>query len=247
MAQDNFSQVSDLYAKYRPAYPKEMYDFIFSHLSNMDKAWDCATGSGQVASYLAGHFKEVYANDISPQQLSYAPRKDNIKYFNVPSEDTGFMPNYFDLITVAQAVHWFDFNKFYDEVRRTAKNGALLAVFGYGQPGISDAINILIKNFDDDTFSRYFQEQRRYVIQELKTIPFPFKEIPNNGFIHKTKWLLDDLEGFLNSWSSVQKIKTEEGYNPVDGLMEKIKMYWEKGEIKEVNFPVFLRLGIIVQ
>jgi ubiquinone/menaquinone biosynthesis C-methylase UbiE len=243
---DNFSKQADLYAKYRPRYPKAMYDFIFQHLQGKQTAWDCATGSGQVAGYLAPHFKRVVATDISDEQMKHASGKANIKYVNAPAEDSGLPSNTFDLITVAQAIHWFDFDCFYSEVKRTAKEGALLAVIGYGMVQVNEDIDLLIKNFYDFTFNKYFKDNRQYLDRHYKTIPFPFEEIECPEFSISYQWSLEKLEGYFKSWSAVQKIKEDEGYNPVNDFMKKLKEDWNQGEVKEVTFPVFMRLGQIM-
>src|SRR5690606_15220432 len=121
---DYFSKQSKAYAAFRPAYPPELYDFIFQFISNRSDAWDCATGNGQVARYLAEHFDKVHASDISAQQVSNAFIADNIFYSIAPAERSGFPDRQFDLITVAQALHWFDLPSFYGEVKRVARPGA---------------------------------------------------------------------------------------------------------------------------
>jgi ubiquinone/menaquinone biosynthesis C-methylase UbiE len=128
---DNFSDKSDLYEKYRPFYPIEFYTYLFQQVTSKIKAWDCGTGNGQVASELAKEFKNVFATDISENQLTQAAQKVNITYSVQPAESTRFPDNMFDLITVAQPIHWFDFEKFYSEVKRVAKNNAILCIVGY--------------------------------------------------------------------------------------------------------------------
>ena len=117
---DNFSRQSDIYAKYRPAYPQQLYDFIFQHVAGKQAAWDCATGNGQAAKELAKVFDKVYATDISQKQIENAVQQPNIFYSVQPAEQTNFPNNSFDLITVAQALHWFRFDDFYAEVKRVA-------------------------------------------------------------------------------------------------------------------------------
>src|SRR5215470_7979878 len=103
---DLFSSHSDIYAKYRPLYPKELYDFIFKHVPVKEKALDCGTGNGQAASVLAEHFKEVHATDISNKQIKNAVQKPNLHYHICKAEETPFSDNTFDLITSATAIHW---------------------------------------------------------------------------------------------------------------------------------------------
>lgn len=122
---DNFSQNSEDYKNFRPNYPKEVFDFIFEHLKNFENAWDVGTGNGQVAVNLSEKFEDVFATDISENQINSAEKKSNIHYSVQPAEKTGFPDNFFDLITVGQAIHWFDFEKFYTEANRVGRKTEL--------------------------------------------------------------------------------------------------------------------------
>lgn len=243
--QDYFSTQARNYARFRPVYPDEMYQFIFKHLREKQIAWDCGTGSGQVAGNLADHFKTVYASDISPGQLKHAVKKENIKYANMPAENTNYPSGIFDLITVAQAIHWFDFDSFFREVKRVAKNQALIAVIGYGKLKTDHEIDVVVENLYEEAFGKYFKNCRKYVYEGYKTIPFPFEEVPTPRFTIKNLWTLEELEGFFNSWSAIQQFKEKEGYNPVDHTIRLIKEKLSKTEPLSVSFPVFMRLGII--
>lgn len=240
-----FSKQSDLYARYRPDYPQEMYDFIFKHLSARHTAWDCATGSGQIAKYLSRHFDNVYATDISDAQLEHAPRKKNVIYGTVPAEKSGLPDNYFDLITVGQAIHWFDFDSFYQEVNRAGKAGGLLAVIGYGMVRVNPDIDPIIDRLYEKAFDSYYGESRKYLDNHYATLPFPFKEITAPSFENTFQWSIDELEGYFNSWSAVQKMKTEQHINPVTETIEDIQSAMPSSTVMEVKFPVFMRLGRI--
>lgn len=242
---DLFSEQAAYYARYRPVYPDELYNFIFEHLGKKKYAWDCGTGSGQVAAYLSDHFKKVYANDISSRQIEHAEQKKNIEYHNVPAENSGFPSGHFNLITVAQAIHWFDFDRFYYEVRRTASENALLAVFGYGRITINLDVDPVIHQFYEDVFSNDFKKIRNYINSKYQAIPFPFPEIPSPSFEINMEWSANELEGFFYSWSAVQKLKTQNMSNPVPEIMQKIIGDLTSGNFFEVKFPVFLRLGKI--
>ena len=128
---DNFSKQSDLYSKFRPGYPKQLFEFLLPLLPVKKSAWDCGTGNGQLAVTLSKYFTEVYATDISAAQITNATKKRNIIYSVQSAEDTMLPDNKFDLITIAQAIHWFDFEKFYREVNRTLKHGGIIAIIGY--------------------------------------------------------------------------------------------------------------------
>ena len=240
---DYFSGHSKTYAAFRPVYPEELYEFIFSHLKYRDKAWDCATGNGQAAQYLAKHFDKVYATDISQQQLDQAIRLNNIEYSVSPAESTVFPDHQFDLITVGQALHWFDREKFFEEATRVGKPGSLLAVWGYSLLYIESRIDEIILNFYSQTVGTYWDDARRLVEQKYETIVFPFDEIPSPTFSIDVAWTLDHLRGYLESWSSTQKFIKENNHNPVPEVIAELGKYWNTGEVKQVSFPVFLRLG----
>src|SRR3982751_1330912 len=146
MRKDLFSSNANEYAAFRPTYPKELYDFIFSHVKNFGTVWDAGTGNGQVARDLSKHFEKVIATDISAKQLENAFQGDNIFYFQT-GETVMFSGKRFDLICTAQAIHWFDQEKFYDEIKRVAKPEAVVAVWGYGLLSINQEIDFLIKDF----------------------------------------------------------------------------------------------------
>lgn len=240
---DYFSSHASLYATFRPSYPEDLYRFIFNYVKNKSVAWDCATGNGQVAAYLANHFDKVYATDISQQQLENAHVSDNIYYSVNPAEKTSFADNQFDLITVAQALHWFDREKFYDEVKRTGKPGCMVAVWGYNFISISPEIDELVLDFYHNVVGSYWDNARKLVEDSYKSISFPFEEIETPEFSIPLTWSLDQLSGYLTTWSATQKYIREHDINPVEALVEKLKPYWHDGILKPIRFPVFLRLG----
>ncbi|MBX2961893.1 MAG: class I SAM-dependent methyltransferase [Cyclobacteriaceae bacterium] len=235
---DYFSGHAKIYAAFRPTYPKELYDFIFKHTKNFDRAWDCATGNGQVATVLSKYFKDVCATDISQQQLEHAANADNITYTIQPAEKTNFSDGQFDLITVAQALHWFDTTAFYAEAIRVAKPGAVLALWGYAVCNINPEIDKHFYHFYRETMGAYWDNARTLVENEYRDISFPFEEIPVPKFSIQVQWTADDFAGYLTSWSATQKFIKANGYNPVPEFMNKIDWIG----LKTVTFPLFLRL-----
>ncbi len=240
-AKDLFSSHAKQYASFRPTYPKELYDFIFSHVKKFDTAWDCGTGNGQVARDLAPKFKDVFAADISEKQLGNAYQANNI-FYSIAGEQTNFPDHQIDLITVAQAIHWFDIPMFYNEVSRVANNDAILAVWGYSLLGISPAIDKLITHFYTEVVGPYWDAERKLIDEQYKTIPFPFKEIQTPEFKFSFEWTLEEFEGYISTWSSVQKYIKANQHKPVENFIKEIKPLW-KEERQTVNFPLFLRLG----
>ncbi|TDQ08803.1 class I SAM-dependent methyltransferase [Pedobacter metabolipauper] len=240
---DNFSTQSAEYAQFRPTYPKEVFDFILSFVKEKDIAWDCATGNGQVARELAKHFKQVFGTDISENQLKNAARLDNISYLKEPSEHSSFNDSTFDLITVAQAIHWFQFDAFYAEVKRTLKPGGIFAALGYTVMQIDEKVDVVITKLYDDILGKYWDEERRYIEQQYKTIPFPFEEMTAPSFFIKASWNFEQLIGYLNTWSSLQHYKKANGSNPLELIHEDLKKAWGADLQKAVQFPILLRIG----
>lgn len=241
---DYFSQHAKVYAAFRPSYPQELYDFVFRFVSERNRAWDCATGNGQVAQVLASHFEEVCATDISQAQLENAVIKPNIKYSIASAEQTTFPDRTFDLITVGQAMHWFNIPSFYQEVDRVLKNGGVLAVWGYAILKINPAIDELFLGFYENTVGPYWDEARRLVETEYSSLPFPYKEVSSPKFNIVVEWNLEQFAGYLTSWSATQKYIRTHHVNPVDDLVKQLHPHWRRNENKTVSFPVFLRLGI---
>jgi SAM-dependent methyltransferase len=243
MSKDLFSIHAHQYAVFRPTYPKELYEFIFSKVKSFGTAWDVGTGSGQVARDLSKQFEQVIASDISAKQLENAYQAKNIFYFQT-AETILFSNKKFDLICVAQAIHWFDREKFYTEVKRVAGPDGIIAVWGYGLLSINPEIDLLMKDFYANIIGPYWDKERKLVDEEYKTIDFPFSEIEVPTFAFSSHWTLTELQGYLNTWSSIRKYILENKTNPVENLMARIQPLWQL-EKTEVKFPLFLRLGRI--
>lgn len=240
---DLFSSHADLYAAYRPTYPKALYDFIFQQVRHFNAAWDAGTGNGQVARDLAGRFVKVLATDISDKQLANAPQTENI-FYSLASESTNFLDQSVDLITVAQAIHWFNIPRFYEEVKRVAKPGGVLAVWGYSLLSINPEIDLQLRHFYTKTVGPYWDKERRLVDECYRTIPFPFREIQSPEFHFSFSWTLQEFQGYLTTWSSVQKYIKANGVNPVVDFIAEIASSWKDHSMR-VEFPLFLRIGII--
>jgi SAM-dependent methyltransferase len=241
---DLFSRHAKSYATFRPTYPVVLFEFIYTHCKSYEVAWDCATGNGQAARELAGRFKQVQATDISAKQIENSAKHSNIFYSVCQAEKTLFADNSFDLITVAQAIHWINFDLFYPEVVRVAKPNAVLAVWGYSLLSIDPIIDEVLTDFYVRVVGPYWDKERRFIDEKYQTIPFPFEEIKSPTFTFSFEWTIDELQGYLGTWSAVQKFITANQFNPVEKLIEDIRTSWKK-EKRIVNFPLFLRLGII--
>jgi ubiquinone/menaquinone biosynthesis C-methylase UbiE len=246
MPKDLFSQQAADYSKWRPGYSPELIEYIVSFVQDRKVAWDCATGNGQAAVMVADHFEQVFATDLSNEQLKYAKEHPRVIYSQSPAEHTGFADGTFDLVTVAQAYHWFDHKAFCDEVRRVCKPGAAVAIWGYAMCHCEDkTVDDIVHDFYVNVTDPYWDDARKYVDEEYKTVYFDLDEIPvTKSFPIHTRWTIRNLEGYLNSWSATQKFIKVNGYNPITGLIEQVRPHWKQEEYA-FEFPVFLRLGRI--
>lgn len=242
---DNFSSQSDKYAKFRPHYPVAFFEYLNTIIPNTKNAWDCGTGNGQIAFALSSIFDNVFATDISQSQIDNASQAKNIQYSVQPAEKTDFDNHFFDLIVVAQAIHWFDFDKFYAEVNRTAKKDATLCIVGYGNVKVSPKIDAIVTEFYTNIIGPYWDKERRYIDENYNTIPFPFEEIETPYFENIHQWSLNHFIGYINTWSAVKHYIKENKYNPVERLEINLKAHWKENEIKKVTFPVLLRIARI--
>ncbi|MEO6489081.1 MAG: class I SAM-dependent methyltransferase [Ferruginibacter sp.] len=240
---DNFSKRPELYARYRPQYPSSLFKYISGIVNDKQLAWDCGTGNGQSAIELSQYFEKVFATDFSQQQLDHAHQAANIMYALEPAENTSLLPNTIDLVTVAQALHWFNFDGFYAEVRRVCKPDAILAVWMYDLLKIDPNIDKLIYLYHFQTLEKYWDKERKYVDDKYSSIPFPFLEIIPPPFNIEVYWTFEHLEGYLNTWSALPKFIAANDYDPLPSLMKQIKQYWPNAESKKIIFPLHLRLG----
>jgi len=247
MAKDLFSKQSDLYARYRPTYPKELYDYIVSFVKEKNTAWDCATGNGQAAVVLSEYFKKVIATDISTAQIEKATAKENIEYKVCPAEFTPFTENTFDLVAVAQAYHWLKWDKFRNEVYRVCKPNAVIAVWMYynnstGDKKVDDAIH----DFYENVTRKYWDYERRYVEEKYFAVEFDYELLPVKDFETTLEWQREDMLGYISSWSAIQKYIKTNGHSPIPIIEKEIKRLWPEGEVKKVVFPIYLKLGKVI-
>ncbi len=248
-ALDNFSKQANVYKKFRPTYPEALYTQLLAHVKNTGSCWDCGTGNGQVAMVLSEYFDAVCATDLSEGQIRNAPKKTNITYGVERAEKTGFDDNTFDLITVAQALHWFDFDAFHKEVKRVAKKGAIYGAWGYGLLRIDPTLNERIDFFYKNIIGPYWNTERRHIDTAYREIPFDFEPIPFNQDLHiLVEWDLQHFKGYLDSWSSVQNyLEQHPGEDPVKEFISDISPLWNVEEKKEMRFPIFSNIGRVLK
>lgn len=241
---DLFSADSDKYKSHRPHYPDALVKWICSLPVNRHRVWDCGAGSGQLTAQLAAHFDYVEGTDISANQLSQAPRTPHVNYSVQPAEKTNFPEKHFDLITVAQAIHWFNFEDFHTEVRRVLKPDGIIAVIGYGLCRVDESTDPLIDTLYKETLGSYWDPERRYIDAKYQTIPFPFSEMACPEFEMAHHWTLEEFIGYLSTWSALKHYMAETKKNPLIGLQQQLLPLWGSAS-RKVRFDLLLRVGVL--
>jgi SAM-dependent methyltransferase len=241
---DHFSGHAAAYAAFRPRYPETLFDFVAGLPAGRRLAWDCATGNGQAALGLAAHFQRVIATDASAAQIAEAEPHPRIEYRVAPAEGSGLPDGSVDLVTVAQALHWFDFDRFYAEVRRVLAPGGILAVWSYNLVRIEPALDRLLDHFSTAVVGSYWPPERRWVDEDYRTIPFPFVELPTRLFALEETWDLPRLLAYLRTWSSVTRCRQATGGDPVAEVAPRLAAAWgDPTAARTVRWPLALRAG----
>lgn len=245
---DNFSFHSKEYSFSRPTYPDLLFEFLSTITPQKNLAWDCATGNGQAAIGLSKYFKNVIASDASKNQIQHGFQRENIDYKIFPAENANLDNDSVDLVTVAQALHWFDFEKFYINVKRVGKKDGIIAVWSYDMHKINPQIDNISSqlNVDGEILGNYWAKETKYVKEKYKTIPFPFKEISVPAFKTTLYWNLLQLWNYMPTWSSVKKYYSENKQDPLDLVKSELKSLWgDELNKKEVTWNINIRVGVI--
>ena len=242
---DHFAQRSSDYLQFRPGYPDALFDYLSSLLTTHEFAWDCATGNGQAAASLSRYFTFVIATDLNHAQLDVAIKKDNISYHAWPAEKTKIPSASIDLITIAQALHYFDFTHFYQEAKRVLKPDGVIAAWCYSLGSISPDLDKIIKKvYSDILGNTYWPKERRYVDEQYHTIPFPFTRLVSPQFYTEKAITLDELLGYLSTWTAVKEYERRNNANPLDLVKEEFKTAWGPPETKHImRWPIHLLVG----
>lgn len=241
---DYFSSNSSDYRKYRPQYPPELFCYLAGLTGQRNLAWDCATGNGQAARGLVRHFDQVVATDGSLSQILSAQPTPRIHFAVTLAENSCLKTNSLDLITVGQAMHWFDFAKFYTEVDRLLVRKGILAFWSYGLGRISPAIDEVVRHLFFTILGPFWPSERKHIEEEYRTIPLPMEELPSPAFSNGMAWDLGTFLGYLQTWSAVKLYRQREGEDPLGLIMERLRAAWGEGKKKRtVTWPIFLRVG----
>lgn len=238
---DHFSGHAASYAAYRPGYPAELFRFLADCCNERRQAWDCATGNGQTAVELAQYFDQVVATDASAAQVDAARPHPKVRYGVATAERSGLDGRSIDLITVAQALHWFDLDRFFAEALRVLVPGGVLAAWSYGlcrvEPDVDAAVLALYQDLDP-----YWPPERRIVDEGYGGIELPMPAIASPGFEMTVRWSAEAMLGYLRTWSASQRYLRDRGADPVAAIAARVRGAWGGGE-REVAWPLAIKLG----
>lgn len=240
---DHYSANAASYATYRPRYPRRLFEWLASIAPDRRAAWDCGTGSGQAASGLAEQFAQVMATDPSVAQLAHAVRHPAVAYAAMSAEHSALSSGSVSLVTVAQALHWFDRPSFYAEARRVLVAGGVLAVWSYGLLTLHDsALDEMIRRFHGETVGPYWPPERRLVDEGYRALDLPFTPIAAPVLAMEAEWTLGQLAGYLSTWSAVQRARTATGFDPLPGIVGELRGQWGSEDgLRRVEWPLVLR------
>jgi len=241
---DHFSAHAEAYARSRPGYPPALFAHLAALAPSRQLAWDCATGNGQVAIGLAQHFERVMATDASAAQIGHAFPNDRIAYRVEPAEATSLAAASVDLVTVGQALHWFDLDRFYAEARRVLRSGGVIAAWCYGRCTIAPDLDAVVDRFYAEIVGPFWPPERVFVESGYATLPFPFAGVPMPTFSMQADWTADELIAYLGTWSATRRFEAEHGRDPRDEIAEPLINAWgSRHARRRIQWPLSFLVG----
>lgn len=243
--EDHFSTVASGYREARPTYPASLFQYLANLSLDRQCVWDCATGNGQAALGLSAYFEQVYATDASANQIAQAASAANIRYAVATADQSGLPDLSCDVVTVAQALHWFDLPRFYQEVDRVLKPQGYLAVWCYGVQQLSDTgINAVVQDFYWRILGDYWPAERVHVENGYQQLAFPYAEIASPVCEMRHQWSLSQLMAYFSTWSAVSAYKRMHDDDPIVALTARLLPLWgREQETREIVWPITLKVG----
>lgn len=244
-SRDHFSAVAPSYAAYRPRYPSALFDFLADRAPSRALAWDCACGNGQATIDLAERFDRVIATDASAAQIAQAPVHPRIEWRVAPGDRSGIADGTCDLVTVAQALHWLDIDAFCREAQRVTRPEGLVAVWSYGDVRLDiPEADALVTHFSRGVVGPYWPPQRRLVDEGYRSIRLPFDEIAVPEFEMWERWTLEQLVGYVGTWSATSGYRKALNEDPTVALGQQLGDVWGDPETpRRITWPLSVRVG----
>jgi SAM-dependent methyltransferase len=240
---DLFSNQATDYSKYRPHYPEGLFSYLASICPERELAWDCGTGNGQAAVELARYFRQVVATDPSEKQLAESVAHPKVEYRKARAEHSGLEDLSVNLVTVAQAFHWFDQPGFFREIRRVSRPGGVLAIWCYGLAVVDENVDSTVLRLYRDLLGAYWDPARRLVEEGYKNEKIPFNELDPPVFDMHLDWDFTDFLGYLSTWSAWAAYLKEKGEGELAKFAGELKEAWgDPAKKKRVGWPLSLRV-----
>ena len=241
---DHFSAVSNSYAAYRPRYPEALFDALTDIAPSCALAWDCGAGTGQASVALAHRFTAVVATDASKSQISQAIPNDRVTYRVAPAHESGLEDASVGLVVVAQALHWFDVDAFHAEAQRVLMPHGVIAEWSYALLEVPSApvVSSLLSGLDRDVGS-WWPDERKHIDNAYEELAFPFARVDLGQFVMEADWTLEELLGYLGTWSAVTRCRAETGKDPLESFTVKLANAWGSVGHHRMKWPLQLRVG----
>lgn len=241
---DHFSGVAAGYQAFRPGYPPALFEWLAGAVPGHERAVDLGCGTGQASVGLARHFDEVIGIDPSAEQIARAEPHPRVRYQVAPAEATGLPDSSADLVTAAQALHWFDPARLHPELARIARPGAVFAAFTYDLCRVGPAVDAVLDQLYRGILGSYWPPERAHVDAGYRTLPFPWPELAAPSLRIEESWTLDRLVGYLGTWSAVSAYRKRTGGEPLGLVASALRAAWGPPErARRVTWRLTLRAG----
>jgi len=239
---DHFSTQAATYARARPTYPPSLFAELARLAPGKALAWDAGTGNGQAAVALAAQFERVVATEPSAAQLAQAVQNPRVTYHQSAETAPMLGDGSVDLVTVAQAAHWFDRPRFYAEVKRVLRPGGIVALWTYGLCVVAPEIDAAVYRFYNGPIGPHWPPERHHPETGYRELDFAFAEQPFPVAAMELEWTCDEFLTYLRSWSAVARFSKEKGFDPVAALETELRLLWGDGP-RKISWPLSGRLG----
>lgn len=239
-----FSSHSEAYAQFRPTYPPALFAWLASQCAGTEQALDIATGNAQAALPLTGHFEQVFACDASPSQLFATEDWHRVHRFACRAEQLPLKAGQLDLITVAQALHWFATDSFFTEVQRALKPEGLFCAWCYSLLRIEPGLDEIIHRLHGEILDGFWPDGRASVDAGYRDIspPFPLIEVPS--FHIEASWSFAQLIGYLSTWSAVKRWQQKHARDLIADLQPELLQRWgDPMRQRTVRWPLHFLAG----
>jgi SAM-dependent methyltransferase len=241
---DHFFSHSSGYAAYRPTYPPELVTYLAGLAPRTERAIDCGCGTGQLSVPLASPFTQVVAVDASAAQIAAAQRHERVVYRVAPADRTGEPAGGADLLTVAQAAHWFVLDRFYEEARRVLRPRGVVALITYGILDVDEDIKRLVDHFFFKVIGPYWPPEREHVNSGYRQLAFPFDEVEPPALSIDVSWTFPEFIGYIDTWSAVREAERAVGREPVINFADALARVWgAQHRRRGIRWPLSMRVG----